>query len=147
MKPFPTSRPLQQLLFHIQEPECNGYDFHYHLGEPSAFVIGRGAGWEPSDAQGIRIDLKDARVSRQHCRIFADPKEGWMIEDLGSTNGTFVAPLRHAAEELLRVSCTVHLPARAIIQVGYTLLAVRPLPNTKTMARKEDVWGRHPPRV
>jgi pSer/pThr/pTyr-binding forkhead associated (FHA) protein len=44
-------------------------------------VIGRRA---PAD-----VVVKDALVSRQHCRVAPDG-DGWLVEDLGSANGTYV---------------------------------------------------------
>jgi pSer/pThr/pTyr-binding forkhead associated (FHA) protein len=35
------------------------------------------------------ITLVDAKVSREHCRIFRQ-STGWVVEDLGSRNGTYV---------------------------------------------------------
>jgi hypothetical protein len=40
-----------------------------------------------SDENGVK--LRDARASRKHARILADGT-GWTVEDLGSSNGTFV---------------------------------------------------------
>jgi hypothetical protein len=40
-------------------------------------------------AEDNAVQLRDARVSRQHARIIADGS-GWTVEDLGSSNGTFV---------------------------------------------------------
>ena len=55
-------------------------------------VIGRAIGCE------LRLD--DTFVSQQHARIFA--KNGsWYVEDLGSTNGTFVNEQRLAAPAML----------------------------------------------
>jgi FHA domain len=55
-------------------------------------VIGRGAECE------LRVD--DTFVSQEHARIFA--KDGsWYVEDLGSTNGTFVNEQRLAAPAML----------------------------------------------
>lgn len=34
--------------------------------------------------------IDDPSVSRSHARLQSDIKSGWMLEDLGSTNGTFV---------------------------------------------------------
>jgi pSer/pThr/pTyr-binding forkhead associated (FHA) protein len=55
-------------------------------------VVGRGAECE------LRLD--DTFVSQEHARIFA--KNGsWYVEDLGSTNGTFVNEQRLAAPAML----------------------------------------------
>ncbi len=40
-------------------------------------------------AQGCAVSIDDARVSKLHARVFADGGQ-WVIEDLGSTNGTSV---------------------------------------------------------
>ena len=53
-------------------------------------VLGRGAKAD--------ITLDEPSVSRRHARIVIDDHGGYSIEDLGSTNGTFVCghPVRHA---------------------------------------------------
>ena len=38
---------------------------------------------------GLWITLVDAKSSREHCRIFRQ-STGWVVEDLGSRNGTYV---------------------------------------------------------
>lgn len=40
-------------------------------------------------APGVGITLLDAKVSREHCRLFHQAT-GWIVEDLGSRNGTWV---------------------------------------------------------
>ena len=52
----------------------------YRLAD-GEYVIGR-----RSDCQ---IFVPDMRVSRQHARLWKH-EEGWLIEDLGSNNGTYV---------------------------------------------------------
>jgi FHA domain len=70
-------------------------------------VIGRGAECE------LRLD--DTFVSQEHARIFA--KDGsWYVEDLGSTNGTFVNEQRLAAPAMLTTGDRV--------RVGTTVLEI-----------------------
>jgi pSer/pThr/pTyr-binding forkhead associated (FHA) protein len=38
---------------------------------------------------GVGITLLDAKVSREHCRLFIQ-STGWIVEDLTSRNGTYV---------------------------------------------------------
>lgn len=48
-------------------------------------VIGR------DPAEGVDVALYDPRVSGRHARIEHDPSMGgWVLEDLGSTNGTWI---------------------------------------------------------
>ena len=68
-------------------------------------VIGR--------AMGCDLRLEDTYVSQEHARIFG--KNGsWFVEDLGSTNGTFVNEQRLAAPAMLT--------AGDRIRVGTTIL-------------------------
>ncbi|HEY4441322.1 MAG TPA: FhaA domain-containing protein [Candidatus Elarobacter sp.] len=73
-------------------------------------TIGRG------EDNGVR--LRDARASRAHARIVADGS-GWSVEDLGSSNGTFVdgAQVRRA-----------RLDHNQILTVGETMLRVEDEP-------------------
>jgi pSer/pThr/pTyr-binding forkhead associated (FHA) protein len=67
-------------------------------------TIGRGVECE------LRLD--DTYVSQQHARIF-DRGDNWYVEDLGSTNGTFVneqklvAPAQLSPGDKVRVGTTV----------------------------------------
>ncbi|MDR1355674.1 MAG: FHA domain-containing protein [Propionibacteriaceae bacterium] len=72
------------------------------LGE---IIIGRAA-----DAT---LDLADDFASNRHARLFSDA-QGWVIEDIGSTNGTYVNGVR--ITELTRVD------SRDIIRVGRSQL-------------------------
>lgn len=56
-------------------------------------VVGRGG--EPADG---RIALPEQGLSRQHAR-FERTAEGWMVTDLGSTNGTFLNGQRLQAQQ------------------------------------------------
>jgi two-component system cell cycle response regulator len=57
--------------------------------EADETVLGRG--------HGCRVRIEDTALSRRHCRILKR-EGGYLIEDLGSTNGTFVdgEPVREA---------------------------------------------------
>jgi len=70
-------------------------------------VIGRG---EDAD---IRID--DETVSRHHCRLFFNDGH-WMLEDLGSSNGTF--------RGFRRVKKSVRLRSRQRFRVGQVSLSL-----------------------
>ena len=71
-------------------------------------LIGRG-----SDA-AIRLD--DDYVSTRHARIAASGDE-WFVEDLGSTNGTYVGPVR------ITQPTTIGLGVQ--VRVGKTILELR----------------------
>lgn len=75
------------------------------LGE--SFVIGRSA-----DCQLI---LDDDYASTRHARIYATPR-GPMVEDLGSTNGTYV--------NNERVSSPVPFSRRDTLRIGRTIMVV-----------------------
>ncbi len=71
-------------------------------------LIGRG-----SDAA---IKLDDDYVSTRHARIAASGDE-WFVEDLGSTNGTYVGPVR------ITQPTTIGLGVQ--VRVGKTILELR----------------------
>jgi pSer/pThr/pTyr-binding forkhead associated (FHA) protein len=71
-------------------------------------TIGRGAGCE------LRID--DTYASSEHARIFGRG-DAWYVEDLGSTNGTFVNEQRLAAPAMLAPGDK--------IRVGTTVMELR----------------------
>jgi pSer/pThr/pTyr-binding forkhead associated (FHA) protein len=80
-------------------------------------LIGRHA-----DGAGRLAD--DEEISRWHARLTLDRSGFCAIEDLGSTNGTFVNGLRIARPQTLSVGDTV--------EVGATTLVVRELPTAAT---------------
>jgi predicted component of type VI protein secretion system len=87
---------------------------------------------------------EDEEISRRHARIaFADASGQLTVEDLGSTNGTFVNGARMSAPRALSVGDTIEL--------GGTTLLVRELPTRgeETALRAADratvAPGRHSP--
>ncbi len=77
-------------------------------------VIGR-------HAEGAGRLSEDSEISRQHARISREASGDYAIEDLGSSNGTFVNGLKIPSPRLLR--------AQDSIEVGGTTLVVRSLPS------------------
>jgi pSer/pThr/pTyr-binding forkhead associated (FHA) protein len=80
-------------------------------------VIGR-------HARGIGGLADDIELSRQHARISREPGGGYVIEDMGSTNGTFVNALQIESPSPLGLGDT--------IEVGATSLLIKSLPPTST---------------
>lgn len=76
--------------------------------EAAALVLGRGP------EAGLRI--ADDGVSRQHCRLSRNAAGEVLVEDLGSTNGTFIDGQRHS-RHILREGDK--------LQVGATTFALR----------------------
>lgn len=76
-----------------------------------------GESFTVGSAAGCDLALDDGAVSRRHCRIGLDPLGGYSIEDLGSTNGTFVNGVRVAK---------AFLPPDALLQLGSTRLVFAP---------------------
>lgn len=64
------------------------------------------------------VVLDDEFVSSSHARVFLDPTtHQWMLEDLGSTNGTFVNETR--------LNAIMRLPARLPVRIGATTFELR----------------------
>lgn len=73
-----------------------------------SMVIGRGHDCE--------LPLDDTYVSQQHARIFGKG-DAWYVEDMGSTNGTYVNDQRLAAPAMIQ--------AGDRIRVGTTIMELR----------------------
>ena len=54
------------------------------------------------------IVINDAEISRKHCRLVMTA-DGFVIEDLGSTNGTWVNERRISSQHLLRSGESIRL--------------------------------------
>ena len=73
-------------------------------------------------AEGLGRLADDEEISRSHARITFDASGFCAIEDLGSTNGTFVNGLRITTPQTLAEGDT--------IEIGGTTLVLRELPGT-----------------
>jgi transcriptional regulator of acetoin/glycerol metabolism len=82
-------------------------------------VIGRGSE-RLAKRRGaeLTIDLPDRRTSRPHAAVVREG-DGWLVSDLGSSNGTFVGGAR-ATERIEKSSIAFEQPFR----VGHSILAV-----------------------
>jgi pSer/pThr/pTyr-binding forkhead associated (FHA) protein len=67
------------------------------LGRRNEVVIGRGVECD--------VVIKDVKASRRHCRLVRKD-EGFLLEDLGSRNGTFVDGKKISAQVALKVQQT-----------------------------------------
>jgi pSer/pThr/pTyr-binding forkhead associated (FHA) protein len=67
-------------------------------------------------SQGCAIRLSDTYVSQVHARLYGQ-NGTWYVEDLGSTNGTFLNDRR--------VSSPVEIHAGDVVKVGKTVLELR----------------------
>lgn len=56
-----------------------------------------------------QIILDDDYVSTRHARVLADSSGGWYVEDLGSTNGTYVNGQRITAPTTITLADTVRI--------------------------------------
>lgn len=90
-------------------------------------VIGR-------HAQGIGGLADDIELSRQHACISREPGGGYLIEDLGSTNGTFVNGAQIESPSLLGLGDT--------IEVGATSLLIKSLPSAPTASSGQKTAAR-----
>jgi hypothetical protein len=76
-----------------------------------AQIIGRG--------EGSHIHIPDKALSRQHARVWATP-QGLVVEDMGSTNGTFAngqrisSPVRLSRGDTLQLGGEVSLTVQAV---------------------------------
>jgi transcriptional regulator with GAF, ATPase, and Fis domain len=82
--------------------------------------------------------LRDETVSRYHCKIVQE-ESGYVLLDLGSTNGTFINRVR-IREAFLKPGCTVHLgQTEAKFHAGEEEVEI--VPSRKD--RCGDIIGRH----
>jgi len=100
----PATRPRDQLRLRVLEPADQRGRVYELDGE---VTLGR--------APGCGVSIPDTAVSQLHARLFHDDR-GFAIEDLGSTNGTWL--------NRTRVGGAVPLRRGDRLQVGSTVLEV-----------------------
>lgn len=81
------------------------------------------------------IVVADVEVSRRHARLIRQADGSYLIEDLGSTNGTFVNGRRVAGQQALKRGDVIMLGSKVLFEVemvsldpNATVVAVPPQP-------------------
>jgi pSer/pThr/pTyr-binding forkhead associated (FHA) protein len=87
----------------------------------------------------------DAELSRRHARIAREVGEDYGIEDLGSSNGTFVNGLRISGPTLLSIGDSIELGATALT-VRTLPAPVEPVPAAPSAPAPVDDQGTRAPR-
>jgi len=90
------STPARQTILLVQPDGAKSYPFRLE----GATTLGRGAECE--------LHLEDTYASQQHARIF-DRNGNWYVEDLGSTNGTYVNEQKLVAPAMLTPGDTIRV--------------------------------------
>ena len=101
------------ILLRIQPPAGQISD---HKCREGAVVIGRGTGAD--------VVVGDHSMSRQHARFAAEGK-GWIVEDLGARNGTFVNGVRVEGRHLIAPGDVVKMGA-TLVRVGVLEAELQP---------------------
>ena len=68
-------------------------------------------------AHDSTIVLDDDLASSRHARIYPDPSGQWIVEDLGSTNGTYL--------DRTKINAPTPVPLGVPIRIGKTALELR----------------------
>ena len=101
----------QTLTLTFMSGSRDGEVIHFDaFGSPPSVSIGREAPCE-------LVITDDPDISRRHARIFWDYSV-WMLEDLGSSNGSFIGEFQAAR----RVSAPTAIKAGQIFRAGLTRL-------------------------
>jgi pSer/pThr/pTyr-binding forkhead associated (FHA) protein len=135
----------QGFVFHIQEQGMNGYDFFYHRDDPQEYYIGRVVGDVGFNI--IQVQLQDKAASRNHCRIFRHPRSGWLVEDLNSTNGTWIQEDGVTSQPFKRITGPTPVDPYTTLRIGQTELTLRYLPVSKKQSHSQVADDRYPERI
>jgi transcriptional regulator of acetoin/glycerol metabolism len=131
----PVGTPVDHLVVALECDRPDAGSARYSLEDVDQVTIGRGDARraDRSDRQAPTLDLRipGRSMSAAHARLIRCGF-GWVVEDLGSTNGTFVD-----GERVARAI----LPPAALLEVGHTFLRVHPLPFSDGMPLDVDAYG------
>ena len=126
-------QPFHGCVFHIQEPHHPSHDYRASQRHRKEYIVGRLT--QQSTFETTQIQLRDQYVSRVHCRLFWVSCYGWMVEDLNSSNGTWVRQVGDTSEEAWkRVHKPVRLGSDSEIKIGCSQLNVNMVPVHKPAA-------------
>ncbi len=101
----------------------------FRLSAPARVVLGRSSSNE--------IAIRSEKASRQHARVWSTP-HGWMIEDLGSRNGTFVGGKRIDSPTRLREGDMIQIAGFSIQFVSNLQSAAGPVAASDPEGATED---------
>ncbi|BBA98760.1 putative membrane protein [Actinacidiphila reveromycinica] len=122
------SRPPQQRQQQVQQPRQQPQNNRQRRGAPTKLVVAEGslAGTTVAlqgqtitlgRAHDSTIVLDDDYASSRHARIYPDTDGQWIVEDLGSTNGTYM--------DRNRLTTPTPVPLGAPIRIGKTVIELR----------------------
>ena len=127
--PAPDPTPVLYVVLEGERPLAGG--LRAMLSGVSEVRIGRGAArtWSVDGAGIATLEVPDPRMSSRHARFVRRDGEGWLFEDLGSTNGSFVngarigsAVIDHVTVVTLGATCLLVHPAESVPADGQQLV-------------------------
>ncbi len=125
----------QGLLCNVKEKGHRVYELSCNHDQHEGYVVGRVG--SIGRAEDIQVPLRDRTVSRRHCRIYNHPYAGWVVEDLGSSNGTWIVSMEKGRRRLQRVTRPTPVNVASLLHVGETDLRLRALHDDQDEAFKE----------
>jgi DNA-binding NtrC family response regulator len=112
--------PILYVMLEGERPLAGG--LRASLADVKEVRIGRGAArtWAVDGAGVATLEVPDPRMSGKHARLVRED-DGWLLEDLGSTNGSFVSGVRvesaaidHATVLTLGATCILVSPVEEL---------------------------------
>jgi len=97
-------------------------------------------------AEGVGRLADDEEISRTHARLSVDASGTCAVEDLGSTNGTFVNGLRITDPQALAEGDTLELGGTTLVVREVPRPAPTPAPEAPAAGRQPTVLAGAPPR-